>query len=117
LNRPTKRTYPDTTFDETVYEKLDAVQTRDRLGRWSRTSYDAVRRVTAMREPAGRTITQEWCGCGSLDALGDANGKTPRTTSNQRSGISTSCPSRSSELPPDIEHLSDVLDRQRKHER
>jgi RHS repeat-associated protein len=78
LNRATKRSYPDTTFDETVYDKLDAVQTRDRLGRWSRTSYDAVRRVTAMRDPAGRTITQEWCGCGSLDALVDANGNRTR---------------------------------------
>jgi RHS repeat-associated protein len=74
LNRPTKRTYPDTTFDQTVYDKLDAVQLRDRLGQWSRTSYDAVRRVTAMRDPAGRTVTQEWCSCGSLDALVDANG-------------------------------------------
>jgi YD repeat-containing protein len=78
LNRPTKRTYPDTTFDETIYDKLDAVQARDRLGRWSRTSYDAVRRVTAMRDPAGRTVTQEWCVCGSLDALVDANGNRTR---------------------------------------
>jgi YD repeat-containing protein len=78
LDRPTRPTYPDTTFDETVYDKLDAVQARDRLGRWSRTSYDAVRRVTATRDPAGRTITQEWCGCGSLDALVDANGNRTR---------------------------------------
>jgi RHS repeat-associated protein len=78
LDRPTKRTYPDTTFDEMVYDKLDIVQTRDRLGRWSRTSHDGVRRVTAMRDAAGRTVTQEWCGCGSLDALIDANGNRTR---------------------------------------
>jgi YD repeat-containing protein len=36
--------------------------------------YDALQRVVATTDPLGRTVTQQWCGCGSLDALIDANG-------------------------------------------
>jgi len=74
LDRQTKATYPDSTFEETVYERLDPVRTRDRLGRWTHNVYDALRRVTATSDPLGRTVTQQWCGCGSMDALSDANG-------------------------------------------
>ncbi|MGH9461178.1 MAG: RHS repeat domain-containing protein, partial [Vicinamibacteria bacterium] len=74
LDRQTKVTYPDSTFDETIFERLDPVRTRDRLGRWTHSAYDALRRVTATTDPLGRTVTQQWCGCGSLEALIDANG-------------------------------------------
>lgn len=74
LDRTTKVTFPDGTYEQTVYNRLDAEQQRDRLGRWSRTFYDALRRPTAARDAAGRTITQEWCNCGSLDKLIDPNG-------------------------------------------
>jgi len=36
--------------------------------------HDPLRRVTATRDPAGRTITQQWCTCGALEKLIDANG-------------------------------------------
>jgi YD repeat-containing protein len=74
LDRQTKMTYPDATSDETLYERLDAVRSRDRLGRWTHSVYDALRRVIATSDPLGRTVTQQWCGCGSMDALIDANG-------------------------------------------
>jgi RHS repeat-associated protein len=80
LDRVTRTTYPDTTYEETVYDRLDPVQQRDRLGLWSRTTYDALRRPTATRDPQGRTITQQWCPCGSLDALVDAKGQAARWT-------------------------------------
>ena len=48
---------------------------RDREGKITRTFYDALRRVAAVRDPLGRTITQQWCGCGSLDKLIDAKGQ------------------------------------------
>ena len=48
---------------------------RDREGKITRTFYDALRRVTAVRDPLGRTTTQSWCGCGSLDKLIDAKGQ------------------------------------------
>jgi YD repeat-containing protein len=80
FDRVTRVTYPDTTYEETVYDRLDPVQRRDRLGRWSRTTYDALRRVTATTDPQGSTVTQQWCSCGSLDALVDAKGQATRWT-------------------------------------
>jgi hypothetical protein len=49
---------PDGTYEETVYEGLDPVRSRDRSGRWSHTFYDAARRVAATRDaaaPCGRS--------------------------------------------------------------
>jgi RHS repeat-associated protein len=78
FDRVTRVNYPDGTYEETVYERLDAVRHRDRLGRWSETRYDALRRVVYQRDPAGRVVQQEWCDCGSLDALVDPNGNRTR---------------------------------------
>jgi RHS repeat-associated protein len=74
LDRQTRITYPDGTYKETVYEHLDPVRHRDRLGRWSHTFYDPLRRVSSTRDPEGRVVTQDWCTCGSLDKLVDPNG-------------------------------------------
>jgi RHS repeat-associated protein len=75
FDRPTKTTFPDGTFEEIAYDRLDAVRQRDRLGRWTYTTYDALRRVTSTRDPLGRLVQQVWCGCGSLEALIDAKGQ------------------------------------------
>jgi YD repeat-containing protein len=72
--RPTRTTYPDGTYEEIVYNRFDPERRRDRLGRWTYTFYDALRRVTATRDPAGRTTSQVWCSCGALDKIIDANG-------------------------------------------
>ncbi|MGE0452401.1 MAG: RHS repeat-associated core domain-containing protein [Vicinamibacteria bacterium] len=72
LDRVTKVTHPDTTYEETVYNRLDAEKRHDRAGRWSETFYDALRRVVATKDPANGSTTFEWCACGSLDALVDA---------------------------------------------
>jgi RHS repeat-associated protein len=74
LNRITKRTYPDTTFEQYVYQRLDVVEERDRKGRTTRHFYNGVGRRTATRDPLGRVIRQDWCPCGVLEALIDANG-------------------------------------------
>jgi RHS repeat-associated protein len=74
LDRPTRTAYPDGTYEETAYNRLDAEKTRDRRGRWSHTFHDALRRLVSTRDPLGRTTTQQWCTCGSLDKLIDANG-------------------------------------------
>jgi RHS repeat-associated protein len=76
LDRPTQTTYPDTTHEDITYDKLDAVTRRDREGKITRTFYDALRRIVTIRDPLGRTVTQQWCGCGSLDKLIDAKGQT-----------------------------------------
>jgi YD repeat-containing protein len=80
LDRPTSLTYPDGTFEQTVYTRLDATDQRDRLGRWSHFFYDAVRRLALTRDPLGNMITQQWCNCGVLDKLIDANGNTTSWT-------------------------------------
>jgi RHS repeat-associated protein len=74
MDRPTRTTYMDGTYEETQYNRLDAEAHRDRLGRWSHTFHDALRRVTATRDALGRTTNQFWCSCGSLDRLVDPNG-------------------------------------------
>ncbi len=73
LDRLTRTTYPDGTYDETAYNRLDPEKRRDRLGRWTHIFHDALRRVVSVRDPAGRTTTQQWCTCGSLDKLIDGN--------------------------------------------
>jgi RHS repeat-associated protein len=76
LNRVAKVTYPDGTYEEVTYDRLDPEWTRDRLGRWSRKWYDALRHVVATQDPSNRIVTFDWCGCGSLNAITDANGHT-----------------------------------------
>jgi RHS repeat-associated protein len=71
LDRPTVITYPDGTFEQTVYDRLDAVHTRDRLGRWSHTTYDSVGRATIIQDALGRITQQIWCSCGSLEQIVD----------------------------------------------
>lgn len=74
LNRVTLRTYPDDTTDTNIYSRLDLTEQHDRLGRITRHFYDGFGRRIATRDPAGRTISQVWCDCGSMEALIDANG-------------------------------------------
>src|SRR3954469_23173227 len=74
FNRPTTVTYPDGTSERTTYDRLDVSTRTDRLGRATRYLYDPLRRLVLTRDPAGRTITQQWCTCGALDKLIDANG-------------------------------------------
>ena len=73
LDRVTKVTYPDTTFEETVYRWLDAEQRRDRLGRWTRTFHDELRRPVATRDAAGQMTQYRYggAGCGSCAGGGD----------------------------------------------
>jgi YD repeat-containing protein len=74
LNRLTKVTYPDATYQQIVYNRLDAEKTRDRLGRWAHVFHDPLRRPVSIRDAAGRTTSMQWCSCGSLDKVIDPNG-------------------------------------------
>jgi RHS repeat-associated protein len=73
LDRVTQLTYPDGTSEQTTYNRLDAEGTRDRLGRWSRSFHDALRRVVATRDPAGGTTQYQYggSGCSSCGGGGD----------------------------------------------
>ncbi len=68
FDRPTRVTYPDGTYEETTYDRLDVATRRDRLGRVTRYGVDAPRRLVSTRDPAGRTIQQRW-GAGGLAQL------------------------------------------------
>lgn len=74
LGRRTRLVFPDGTYEQTAYNRLDAAQQRDRLGRLTETFVDALRRVIAVRDPLGNTTTYVWCACGSLDRVIDPNG-------------------------------------------
>jgi YD repeat-containing protein len=74
MDRLTRVTHEDDTYEEIVYNRLDGERFRDRLGRWSQVRFDALRRPAAATDPEGRTISLQWCDCGVLDALVDANG-------------------------------------------
>lgn len=71
LNRPTIITYPDNSFEQIVYDRLDAVHKKDRLGRWSHSVYDSLRRVNVMQDALGRVTQYIWCSCGSLAEIVD----------------------------------------------
>jgi YD repeat-containing protein len=77
LDRVTKVSYPDTTYEETVYKWLDAEKRRDRLGRWTQTFHDALRRPLATRDAAGQTTQYQYggSGCTSCADGGDSLSK------------------------------------------
>ena len=76
MDRLTKTTYPDGTYEETTYNKLDPEGHRDRLGRWSYTFHDELRRIWQTKDPLLRETDFTWCTCGSLDGITDAEDHT-----------------------------------------
>ena len=73
-NRPTQTLYPDGTTEQTIYDRLDAVFRKDRIGRWTQDSFDNMKRISYEIDPLGRKTQYTWCDCGSLSALTDPNG-------------------------------------------
>ena len=73
LDRPTTTIYPDSTSDQTFYNKLDVYYTVDRQGRTTYNQYDAIRELMQTTDPLGRTTKYTWCLCGGLSTLTDAN--------------------------------------------
>ncbi|MBK9774260.1 MAG: hypothetical protein IPP57_26145 [Candidatus Obscuribacter sp.] len=80
MDRPTRTTYPDGTYEETIYDRLDAVMSRDRNGRWTQKSYTNLDQMAFEIDPLGRKTQYTWCSCGSLAALIDPNGSTTSWT-------------------------------------
>ncbi len=75
LDRWTKTTYPDGTYDQVTYTALDATSLRDRLARVTTFAYNAVRQPVTVTDALARTTTMEWCNCGSLRRLSDPLGR------------------------------------------
>lgn len=74
-DRATKVTYPDATFEQIVYDRLDAILFKDRLGRWTQNAYDSMDQLSFVLDPLGRKTQYEWCDCGSLSSLTDPKGQ------------------------------------------
>jgi RHS repeat-associated protein len=74
LDRVTRVDYPDGTYEAATYKLLDPETYRDRFGRITRLFHDALQRITSVQDPQGRIVRQNWCECGSMDKLIDANG-------------------------------------------
>jgi RHS repeat-associated protein len=78
LDRLTRVTFPDSTYVETTFVKLDPQTSRDRLGRLTHYLYNSIRQLTSVTDPANRTIQYRWCKCGGLQQLIDAMGRITR---------------------------------------
>lgn len=75
LNRPIKITYPDGTYEQTLYNRLDVSAKRDRKGRWTTMQYNPLRQLVEVQDPQGRITRLDWCGCGNqLEGLTDPAG-------------------------------------------
>lgn len=78
LDRVTRIDYLDGTYEEVTYKLLDPETYRDRFGRVSRMFHDAMQRLVTIQDSQGRIVRQNWCDCGSMDKLIDANGNETR---------------------------------------
>lgn len=76
LDRLTKITYPDATFDQLSYTLLDQTLVRDRAGRKTSFEYNKVRQMTKRTDPFNRATLFQWCKCGALRCLTDPMGRT-----------------------------------------
>ena len=59
LNRLTKTTFPDATYEQVTYDKLDKISFRDRLGRVTHYAWDANRHLTSETDPLDRVTRYE----------------------------------------------------------
>ncbi len=75
MNRPLRTTYPDTTYEQNIYDKLDVVLSRDRNGRWTQRAYDSLDQLSYEVDPLGRKTQYTWCSCGSIAVLTDPLGR------------------------------------------
>jgi RHS repeat-associated protein len=76
MNRVTKITHPDSTFEQFFYDRLDLTNVTDRAGRQTLFEYDNMRQVKKQTDPLGRVMHFEWCRCGDIKSLTDPMGRT-----------------------------------------
>ena len=80
LDRPTKVTYPDGTFEQAVWVNLDPVSLRDRLGQWTQQQFDSMDQLVKATDPLGRSTQFHWCTCGALGSMTDPAGNLTQWT-------------------------------------
>lgn len=80
LDRMTAVTYPDGTYEQVTWDKLDPAFLRDRLGNWTTRRYSPFNQVLQETDPLGRTTQYTWCSCGSIASITDPAGSTTTWT-------------------------------------
>ncbi|HEX3718863.1 MAG TPA: RHS repeat-associated core domain-containing protein [Verrucomicrobiae bacterium] len=75
LNRVTRITHPDSTFEQFTYDRLDRTVVQDRAGRQTILAYDSLRQLVKKTDPLGRVTLFDWCRCGGLKSLTDSMGR------------------------------------------
>jgi RHS repeat-associated protein len=78
LDRIMRMTFPDGTFDQITYHRLQPSVVRDRAGRETLLEYDPLGQLSKRTDPLGRVTQFQWCRCGSMKSLTDAMGRTTR---------------------------------------
>ena len=53
---------------------LDLTASKDRMNRWTTRHYNANRQMDSITDPLWRTTLFDWCTCGALNSITDANG-------------------------------------------
>jgi RHS repeat-associated protein len=76
MDRITRVTHPDATFEQFTYDRLDLIAFRDRAGRQTFYEIDNMRQVKKQTDPLGRVTRFEWCRCGEIKTLTDPLGRT-----------------------------------------
>lgn len=66
LQRPLGVSFPDGTTMSNIYTALDITATKDRLGYWSYTGYNAIRQKTAETNANNVVTRYGYCDCGAL---------------------------------------------------
>ena len=76
MDRVTRITHPDSTFEQFTYDRLDLATRRDRAGRQTFFEYNNMRQLRKKTDPLGRVTFYDWCHCGQLRSLTDPMGRT-----------------------------------------
>ena len=78
FDRITLVTHPDGTTEQSQYDRLNLVASKNRAGEWSRTFYNALKQPAFSQDPAGRVTSYAWCLCGEIRQLIDPRGSVTR---------------------------------------
>ncbi|MBC2604096.1 RHS repeat-associated core domain-containing protein [Puniceicoccus vermicola] len=74
LDRRTKVTYPDATFEEWTYERLDVASYRDREGRVTSFLHSPLGQLMVVTDPEGQITQYDYCTCGDIKTITDPAG-------------------------------------------
>jgi RHS repeat-associated protein len=76
LDRITNITFPDATFYQITYDRLDQSMVQDRAGRQTLLEYTPMGQLARRIDPLGRVTQFQWCNCGAIKSLTDPMGRT-----------------------------------------